>query len=152
MEDTRTMPQPPRTTKPRPGRPRAARSEVTHAQERRFPGDAAELANVRQFLRETVATRDAGEPAFGEFVATELATNSIVHARTDFRVRVGFTPNCLRIEVSDDSSDPPLLGRNQPAVHGLEMVDRLVNDWGYKLDGDSGGKTVWADVALRSKP
>jgi anti-sigma regulatory factor (Ser/Thr protein kinase) len=138
-----------KASKLRPRRPRAGQSEVSHARERRFRADAAELADVRAFLRQTVAERDSGEPAFGEFVVTELATNSIVHARTDFTVRVGFTPTYLRIEVADESNDPPLLGRNQPAVHGLEMVDRLVNDWGYELR-DDGGKSVWADIALRS--
>jgi hypothetical protein len=123
---------------------------MSDASERRFRGEATELAHVREFQRETVSAHDAGEPAFGEFVATELATNSILHARTDFTVRLGFTSNCLRIEVSDDSNDPPLLGRNQPAIHGLEMVDRLVNDWGYQFDDDGEGKTVWADVAMRS--
>jgi hypothetical protein len=60
------------------------------------------------------------------------------------------TTPASRRSVSDDSSDPPLLGRNQPAIHGLEMVDRLVNDWGYQFDDDGEGKTVWADVAMRS--
>jgi hypothetical protein len=144
------MPNAPRSDGARAQRPRAGRSEVIDTREREFPGDASELVNVREFLRTTVSERAAGEPDYGEFVVTELATNSILHAGTDFRVRLGFTPNCLRIEVSDSSSDPPLLGRNQPAVHGLEMVDRLVNDWGYELvDGE--GKTVWADVALRDR-
>lgn len=137
------------TAAPRPKRPQGSRGEPSHAREKDFRADSDELADVREFLRDTVASQDLGEPAFAEFVVTELATNSIVHAGSNFRVRIGFTPNCLRIEVTDDSSDPPLLGRNQPAVHGLEMVDRLVNDWGYELRR-GGGKTVWADVALRS--
>jgi hypothetical protein len=47
------------------------------------------------------------------------------------------------------SDAPPIVGRHQPAVHGLEMVDRLVYDWGYD-PRDGGGKTVWAEIPVRT--
>jgi hypothetical protein len=142
------MPKPQSSTPPAARqRARAARSQIVDVRERRFPADRAELAGVREFVRDAIDQRDV-EAAFADFVVTEFATNAIVHARSPFLVRVGFTPSLLRIEVSDESDDPPTIGRHQPAIHGLEMVDRLVPDWGYSaLEG--GGKVVWAEVALR---
>jgi hypothetical protein len=131
-------------------RPRAARSRIVDVRERRFDANRAELAAVREFVRDAIDQRDT-EAAFADFVVTEFATNAIVHAQSSFVVRVGFTPSLLRIEVSDESNDPPLVGRHQPAIHGLEMVDRLVPDWGWSAREDgAGGKVVWAEVALRN--
>jgi hypothetical protein len=115
--------------------------------EQRFPPDRELLVDVRDFVRTTVEQRSV-EAAFADFVVTEFATNAIVHARTPFVVRVGFTPTLVRIEVDDESDELPIVGRHQPAIHGLEMVDRLVPDWGYAAR-DGGGKTVWAEVAVR---
>jgi hypothetical protein len=121
---------------------------MVDVRERRFPADRGELVAVREFVRESIEQRDT-EAAFADFVVTEFATNAILHARSPFVVRVGFTPTLLRIEVADECDDPPIVGRHQPAIHGLEMVDRLVPDWGYAAR-DGGGKVVWAEVALRS--
>lgn len=123
---------------------------MRRAREREFVADTCQLAEVRTFLRETVEDQEAGEAQYGEFVVTELATNAILHAGSGFTVRIGFTPTLLRIEVADASDAPPRLGRHQPAIHGLEMVDKLANDWGYELH-DEGGKTVWAEVPLRGR-
>lgn len=132
----------------RPSRPRARRGEMRRARERAYPPNPTELADVRAFLRETVAENAEGEPAYAEFIVTELATNAIVHAGSEFTVRVGFTPTLLRIEVRDKSDAPPRVGRHHPAIHGLEMVDKLAYDWGYELH--DGGKTVWAEVPIRT--
>jgi anti-sigma regulatory factor (Ser/Thr protein kinase) len=129
-------------------RARATRSQIADVRERRFVADRDELVHVREFVREAIDQR-AVEATFADFVATEFATNAIIHAQSDFVVRVGFTPSLLRIEVADDSDSPPMVGRHQPAIHGLEMVDRLVPDWGYAAN-EGGGKTVWAEVPLRS--
>lgn len=132
----------------RQSRPRARRGEMRRARERAYRPNPTELAEVRAFLRETVAEGAKGEPQYGEFIVTELATNAIVHAQSEFTVRVGFTPTLLRIEVSDSSDAPPRVGRHHPAIHGLEMVDKLAYDWGYELH--DGGKTVWAEVPIRT--
>jgi hypothetical protein len=129
-------------------RARATRSSITDVREERFPADREQLAQVRQFVRDAVDQRHV-EAAFADFVVTELATNAIVHARSAFTVRVGFTPSLVRIEVTDDSDELPKVGRHQPAIHGLERVDRLVPDWGY-APVDGGGKMVWAEVAIRT--
>jgi hypothetical protein len=128
-------------------RPRATRSQIVDVREQAFPADRDLLVDVREFVRAAVEQRSV-EAAFADFVVTELATNAIVHARTPFVVRVGFTPSLVRIEVDDESDEPPAVGRHQPAIHGLEMVDRLVPDWGHAAR-EGGGKTVWAEIAIR---
>jgi hypothetical protein len=141
------MPNPRRTSHARRTRPRSDRGEIVDVREQRYPAESEELANVRTFVREVINDRGVDVP-FADFVVTEFSTNAIVHARSEFGVRVGFTASSLRIEVSDKSDAPPIVGRHQPAVHGLEMVDRLVYDWGYD-PSDDGGKTVWAELPLR---
>ncbi|HEX7096957.1 MAG TPA: ATP-binding protein [Acidimicrobiales bacterium] len=138
----------PRSATQRLSRQRARRGTVRDAREMACVPDTAELAGVRALVRDTVAEHQVGEVDFAEFVVTELATNAIVHGQSAFTVRVGFAGSSLRIEVTDASDAPPLLGRHQPAIHGLEMVDKLVHDWGYELH-EGGGKTVWAEVPLR---
>ena len=115
---------------------------------RRFVPRVESAADARSFV--SSAVRDTRIDRMDALLLTsELVNNAIVHAQSEFVVRVGFTPSLLRIEVSDDSDAPPMVGRHQPAIHGLEMVDRLVPDWGYAA-GEGGGKTVWAEVSLRT--
>jgi anti-sigma regulatory factor (Ser/Thr protein kinase) len=82
-------------------------------------------------------------------LTTELVTNAIVHARTDFALKVSTHSECLRVEVSDSSSDPPRL----VSVHGLEdhgrglhLVDVLSRSWGVDWRNDH--KVVWFELAL----
>lgn len=82
-------------------------------------------------------------------LTTELVTNAIVHAQTDFALRVSTHSERLRVEVSDSSSDPPRL----IAVHGLEdhgrglhLVDVLSQSWGVDWRNDH--KVVWFELTL----
>ena len=61
-------------------------------------------------------------------LTTELVTNAIVHARTDFALRVATDQHRLRVEVSDSSHDPPRLipiGDNEVHGRGLHLVEAL---------------------------
>jgi anti-sigma regulatory factor (Ser/Thr protein kinase) len=82
-------------------------------------------------------------------LTTELVTNAIVHARTDFALRVSMHSERLRVEVSDSSSDPPRL----IAIRGLEdhgrglhLVDVLSQSWGVDWRNDH--KVVWFELTL----
>jgi anti-sigma regulatory factor (Ser/Thr protein kinase) len=82
-------------------------------------------------------------------LTTELVTNAIVHARTDFALRVSTHAERLRVEVSDSSSDPPRL----IAIRGLEdhgrglhLVDVLSRSWGVDWRNDH--KVVWFELTL----
>jgi len=92
---------------------------------------------------------DADTTEIGVLLTTELVTNAIVHARTDFALRVTTSEERLRVEVSDSSQDPPRL----VPIHGLEdhgrglhLVDALSASWG--VDWRDQGKAVWFELAL----
>jgi anti-sigma regulatory factor (Ser/Thr protein kinase) len=81
-------------------------------------------------------------------LTTELVTNAIVHARTDFALRVTTNLDRLRVEVSDSSHDPPRLIPIQDAEEhgrGLHLVNALSASWG--VDWSADGKSVWFELA-----
>ncbi len=92
---------------------------------------------------------DEDTTEIGVLLTTELVTNAIVHARTDFALRVTTSQERLRVEVSDSSQDPARL----VPIHGLEdhgrglhLVDALSASWG--VDWRDEGKAVWFELAL----
>jgi anti-sigma regulatory factor (Ser/Thr protein kinase) len=111
--------------------------------------DAALVRVVRQFVDQTIAEWEL-DPVREDarLIATELASNAVLHARTEFRLTLrsnGF--GFLRIEVRDDNSRMPSpAGTPQDATsgRGLAVVTALAASWGTQRDGD--GKVVWAEI------
>ena len=84
-------------------------------------------------------------------VASELATNSLVHAQTAFSVTLAASAQTVLLTVRDDSPALPV----RRAAHtmdltgrGLEIVDSVSHGWGTNEDG-AGSKAVWASFVLR---
>jgi MEDS: MEthanogen/methylotroph, DcmR Sensory domain len=86
----------------------------------------------------------------GAVIATELATNAVVHARTDFTVSVSRRPDgTIRIAVSDASPEPPRQRQADPfdsSGRGLRLVATVAARWGS--DSLPDGKVVWADLGV----
>ena len=84
-------------------------------------------------------------------VASELATNALVHAHTAFSVTLSATDETVLLNVRDDSCVPPAR-RDVQALdasgRGLEIVGLVSHDWGFDEDGP-GSKAVWASFAIR---
>lgn len=84
---------------------------------------------------------------------TELASNAVLHARTQFRLTLrsnGF--DFLRIEVRDESTRMPSPAGTPPEAtsgRGLAVVSAIAASWGTQRDGD--GKVVWAEIG-RTRP
>ena len=79
-------------------------------------------------------------------VVTELATNAVMHADSDFTVAVSSSPSAVRISVGDASSVAPKLrdaSLIEASGRGLGMVASLVSHWGDEPFGI--GKVVWAE-------
>jgi hypothetical protein len=79
-------------------------------------------------------------------VLSELATNAVIHAGTEFTVRLSPSgKQALRVSVTDGSTQMPLQGTNRHAIsgRGLQLIDALSAEWGATLNGVD-GKTVWA--------
>lgn len=84
-------------------------------------------------------------------VASELATNALVHAQTAFGVTLEASEQTVLLTVRDDSPALPN-GRATKVMdlsgRGLAIVAMVSRDWGTKEDG-AGSKAVWASFAVR---
>src|SRR4051794_12051617 len=86
--------------------------------------------------------------------ATELVTNVVLHARTDFTVSVCPLSNGrVRVSVSDGSTVLPVPQTpraNSALGRGLRLVEQVADAWGAELvdanDEAGPGKTVWFEL------
>lgn len=104
------------------------------------PGEA------RRFVGETLATwgRDS-QSEDAAAVVSELASNAVLHAGSDFAVAVGRLADGIRIAVADDSALAPIVRPPAGAAgRGLHIVAALSADWGIEPLPD--GKAVWAEL------
>jgi len=117
--------------------------------ERVWPPEPISVSHTRQFLRETLdlwSLQAVGDAA--AVVLSELATNAVLHARTDFTVRLSRPGRqALRLSVTDGSTRLPRRAKDLhgPSGRGLRLIDALSAEWGAMLNGVE-GKTVWALV------
>jgi hypothetical protein len=92
-----------------------------------------------------------------ELLLTELMTNVIIHARTDFEVRMEPSGDGVRVEVIDGNGAMPIPGTLAASAlsgRGLTLVQSLSARWGAHPN-EGGGKTVWFEVvphAVESPP
>lgn len=87
-----------------------------------------------------------GVARWAKGVLSELATNAVIHAGTDFTVRISTSgKQRLHLSVTDGSSVMPRWAKDPHATdgRGLRMIDALRTEWGVMLCGGK-GKTVWA--------
>jgi hypothetical protein len=87
------------------------------------------------------------------FVASELATNAVVHAGTAFCVGIRILPaeQLIRLSVRDASPLMSTAGDSSPVARtswGLRLVADLASCWGVETTSDA--KVVWAEFALAS--
>jgi hypothetical protein len=116
------------------------------------PGVAAARALVGDACRAWDLARL--EPT-ARLIASELASNAIVHARTTFDVTVAHSGVYLRIAVQDGSRQGPQPTSDRPAEpmirvggNGLRFVAELSTHWGWVAVPT--GKIVW--TLLRARP
>lgn len=126
--------------------------------EREFGVELASVSEARRFVRRTLVAWGADSVEHdAALIITELATNSVIHARTPFTVRLSLDEGALRLGVSDGSGRAPVLKRhgvNATTGRGLSLITAFSDDWGVDLEED--GKTVWcrlqvSDPSIRKK-
>ena len=110
-----------------------------------------QVAVVRAFVRATLAEWElTGLVDAAQLVASELATNAMLHARTPFRVTVRSAGMAtVRVEVTDDNPRLPIRPPEEEGAtsgRGLQVVALVSSAWGTETDGL--GKTVWADLGV----
>jgi len=79
---------------------------------------------------------------------SELVTNALDHAAPPYELRLGQTPERLRVEVADASGGTPTLepvSSVRMRGRGMLIVSRIATTWGVSVGGH--GKTVWAEFA-----
>lgn len=109
------------------------------------------VQEVRRFVRDVLGRWSCDEPLLtdAEVIASELATNAVVHGRSSFLVSLARGERELRLEVRDASRELPRALTGEPARRGgrgMTLVASLAQASGVRPEAD--GKTVWATVAL----
>ncbi|MFC3572220.1 SpoIIE family protein phosphatase [Streptomyces yaanensis] len=113
------------------------------------------VRHARRFTRRTMRAWGVTEDLDTvQLVVSELVTNALVH--TDGQVRLDLTliNHRLRIAVADSSPRTPVkptsIGWEATGGRGILLVEAVSAGWGTLPV--SGGKQVWADVALEHSP
>ncbi len=107
------------------------------------------VADVRSFVISELRRRcraDLVDDAV--LVATELATNAVLHAGGMTAVRVDTIAGGVRIEVHDRTRIPPVLARTSDDAmtgRGLHLVGALSTRW--EAEPTAAGKMVWAELS-----
>jgi anti-sigma regulatory factor (Ser/Thr protein kinase) len=84
-------------------------------------------------------------------MVSELATNSLRHAGTDFSVRVDRDDAKIRVAVTDAGPGQPAIRSprpREPTGRGLQIVRALADDWGVTPLQDGRGKMVWFTLGV----
>lgn len=104
---------------------------------------------ARDFI--ATALRRAGAAAEtlfdAQLVVSELATNAVFHARSEFSVAIRISGPVVRIAVRDGSAARPVLldpGPTRGSGRGIALIEGLASDWG--IESAHSGKTVWAEL------
>lgn len=86
-------------------------------------------------------------------IASELATNAVIHGRADFTIQLFASGDRVRISVYDTADTAPVQV-DAPALatggRGLALVASVSSRWG--CDQAAIGKTVWADLPSLPTP
>lgn len=116
---------------------------------RHFGASPRAIGQARRFLLDALGNRVSEEVAEDlALTVSELATNAVVHARTDFDVVICVNGK-VRIEVEDGSTELPVpQTARQMAIggRGLQIVDELCDRWGVRVL--PGRKCVWCERDL----
>jgi anti-sigma regulatory factor (Ser/Thr protein kinase) len=118
--------------------------------ERALAADRGQVRVVRQIIRSFLeGWKLSFLSAEAELLATELASNAIVHAGGDsFSFAIEVVGDELLIEVRDQSCRPPALLDSDPDAEGgrgVLLVAAVAKEWGTHVTGT--GKTTWCSLA-----
>jgi anti-sigma regulatory factor (Ser/Thr protein kinase) len=119
---------------------------VTRA--RSFDADPRSVRAARRFAQDALAGQPGRVLEAITLMVSELATNSIRHGGSGFRLCIATTRKGIRVEVTDRAGGEPTMrfpAPDEPHGRGLQIVDMLSDSWGVERPGPS-GKTVWFTI------
>ncbi len=117
---------------------------------RDFAHSQSSVADSRRFVQEVVGDLPNEQQDAIALMASELATNALVHSEDGFQMTIDRTGEQLQISVTDQSDQMPSLlapAPSEPHGRGIRIVKELSDAWG-STDESGGGKTVWFRVNL----
>lgn len=115
---------------------------------RTFAPNASEVFAARHFVACVLETWGM-EIEDLPLLVSELATNAVLHARSDFEVTVIRSPRVVRVEVFDQNTRLPSFAvapTDAYSGRGLMLLRGLSTNWGVESHSDI-GKTIWFEVA-----
>jgi anti-sigma regulatory factor (Ser/Thr protein kinase) len=119
---------------------------------RSFPETKSSVPQARRFIADFLAARAPDVAETATLLVSELATNALVHASSEFDVTVVYPTRAgrVRIEVADRNRSQPVPLEPPPTVphgRGLFLVSTLADAWGVQEAGRRSGKTIWFELA-----
>ncbi len=123
----------------------------------KFPESSSSVPLARQFVAESLTGVAPELSETAALLVSELATNAVLHAASEFEVVVVYpSPSGrVRIEVSDHEKSLPSPSRPPPHVphgRGLLLVSTLADEWGVQEPRRRAGKAVWFELTPTTAP
>jgi anti-sigma regulatory factor (Ser/Thr protein kinase) len=115
-----------------------------------LPPANSSVPRARALVAEVTAHLPRRAQEAAELVVSELATNSVVHARTDFEVFAAADDTAVEIVVADRTGWVGVDSRARTTGNGLLLVGLLASEWAAVLEGS--GKRVWARLIVDDLP
>ena len=115
-----------------------------------LPPHPASVPAARELVHEVSHHLPKRAREAAELVASELATNSVVHAQTAFEVFAAADDEAVEVLVADRTGWVASGDKEAGNGHGLLLVGLLASDWAAHVEG--AGKRVWARVEVDDVP
>jgi anti-sigma regulatory factor (Ser/Thr protein kinase) len=108
------------------------------------------IPKVRHWFQDFLDPLVAGDTyEVASLLLSELASNAVLHAASDFTVCAQIAGHRIRVEVDDLSPELPEVvspAERTEGGRGLVVVDRLATAWG--ADRTEAGKRVWFELIV----
>ena len=115
-----------------------------------FPAHARSIRAARALVRDALSSWDLHHlEDVATLLVSELATNALLHARTDFAVEAVRRRDVLRVMVLDCSPAMPHPRRHSLEAgtgRGLSLIETLAGSWGSEISEDPWAKGVWFEL------
>jgi anti-sigma regulatory factor (Ser/Thr protein kinase) len=116
-----------------------------------LPPEAASVGAARRFAAQAKWSGAERQQDRLAVLVSEITTNAVLHARTEFSITVSSAGNRIRVSVEDASAKLPIekqYGPAEPTGRGLKLVSSLASDWGVEVKPS--GKVVWFELEADS--
>lgn len=116
-----------------------------------LPTDLSAARHARRFLQDTFRQFEQEVPFDLLLIASELATNAVLHGTPPVELRLRIHESTIHIALADGGPGDPVARAFTDDLgggRGLSIVESLASAWGVDTRGP--GKQVWAELPLRA--